>query len=217
MRDLGPVRIDEAVGKTGLVLGTGWSLDYLPNGFLDAVKQRTEWISVGLNRIMLSQRLKVSSYIPDIVLVWDAPRRDNPHFNEWCLFSLRDTTNPARPWRVLNDRWPNKDEPVPEWVNSQSTCADAAVDMLYKMGVRTIYLAGVDYFGNHCQFYGEFLSPPNPWQNTADGAAAAACWPSGIMWPGLQLVSLNPVSLLVAKGRAKFGLPEWCKSLEYVS
>lgn len=167
---------------TGVVFGNGASLDRIPDSLFRKLECE-KFLTVGVNQFGAARRVLEAGFNPDIYFVWDQPK--NPFGDRGTLFGLWTTTA----WRVTVKRhhvkpcWPC-DQYVKDmgpWrgmledgLRADSSVTDGAVNLLYKMGVRTVYLYGVDCGGNYCE-----TVTPRLWSAWTDERMArlnAECW-----------------------------------------
>ena len=208
------------MARTGVVLGCGSSLDRVADEQFAAIRDRRRYCSVGVNRVGIARRLADADFAPDYLLVWDPPRRDSEASNVGILRSLNWATSGGSA-RVVAEHgprsreWPADFRPKIEttWnggidgICSIASCGDAAVNWLYRLGCRRVYLAGVDLCGPYCRWVDvDHGQPENPWTDPDVTRGHASEWGRlANLAPDLELISLDPGAVLVQHGIAKPG------------
>lgn len=223
-----------AVGKIGVVLACGPSLDDLPNAFWDSLAA-PQVVTVGINRVPAAYALASRGYMPDILFAHDMPvapfngnTRDLFQIwklaagNSWRIAALENQAAPLAPvdqWIVRSEaanggadvsgKYRDGDIEL-EGVCIAESSADAALNLLWRMGVRKVVLAGVDSYGlGYCRWARE-LDP--------DQGAVACGRPEmvdfvesrwreiGASYRGeLELWNCNPLSVACRVGTAQPG------------
>jgi hypothetical protein len=216
-------------GWSGVVLGNGPQLDRLPPKFWRALEQAPA-VVCGVNRVCVSRRLRELDYAPALHLIVDAPPLPLPAFHAALRSGLQRLA--GRTWRVSfaagNAAALPADQfvaPARDWTGDLETegvklrfsSADAAVNLLYRLGLRRVCLVAVELNdGRHCAIEGA-IEPASRWERPAALAAALAAWRDVVRsLPRLALNCAAPHSRLVREGVAPFGPPEGldCSLLE---
>ena len=210
-------QLPDAANKIGVVLGNGPQIDELHSLF---ARRFDSAVVIGVNRICCAAACRAHDYAPDLHLVWDAPRVGVRLFD-----ALRDglARIEGRSWRLTStekntDLYPHDqkldaaDETLglPTAVRMVHGSTDAAANYLCRLGVREIYVFGVEMTSNeHCK-----LSPPikdfdAPWlTNQTWIEQALRAWE--ILRdevPGLKLYCGCRDSLLVSRGVLDYRVP----------
>jgi len=166
-KDIFPLRSGVGEGRIGVVFGNGSSLDEVS----DKVWKKAsgdEFLTVGCNRIGLSSRMREADFVPDVVLMWDAPHRGGKLINQEICDSLQYCAD-CGSW-VVNvfreglPKWPlvhqyvryipnNTEYPYhfEHCVHSGHNVGDGAANLLYRLGCRDVYLYGIDLDGPYCR------------------------------------------------------------------
>lgn len=204
----------------GVVLACGSSLDRLTDDDFAVLCDRRRYITVGVNRICLSAHLQEADYTPDYLLVWDPPRRDSEASNLGIHRSLNCAAAGGATRVVVETgprsrEWPADCRPIVDrnWkggihgIQSIASAGDAAVNWLYRLGCRRVYLAGVDLAGPYCRWVDvDHGVPENPWTNPDVTRAHASEWRRlADLASDLELYCLDPGAVLVQHGIAKPG------------
>lgn len=177
MRFLGPCVNGGCVGKVGVVLACAPSLDDLPGMFWDSL-YAPQVVTVGVNRVTAAAALVVRDFFPQILYTQDMPISP---FNGGTRDMWRLWKEAAgKSWRVApREHIPAPLAPVDQWTARSFSCsggdgiferfrdgdidkegccfaessADAALNLLWRMGVRKAVLAGVDSYGTtYCKW-----------------------------------------------------------------
>lgn len=157
---------DETLGrnKVGVILGNGPQIDTLGKDFFDKIST-WKYLSVGVNRICCATNVLNHGFAPDIHLIWDSGNRGNP-LTEAQRAGLEKLE--GRSWRMISHEpdarcYPhdqvlendNRTDASPRGVRLFNVSTDAAVNLLYRTGVREFYIYGVEMNDNrHCKVDG---------------------------------------------------------------
>jgi len=169
------VPLDYGMGcnRIGVVLANGPHIDQLDDSFFRKLESH-RYLSIGCKRIAASTRVKEANFYPDLHLVWDPPHPGEPLTESICQ-GLRRLS--GHTWRLgspesrMNyfptDQILGADGEIggsPHDVYMRSTTADAALNVLYRIGIREFYLYGVELNGlSHCM-----ISPPEVYKESHD-------------------------------------------------
>lgn len=203
----------------GIVLGNGPQIDALPLSFWRTI-ERWPFVSIGVNRIACSAACDAAGFAPDLHLVWDCPARGS-EYTEAVRSGLARLE--GRTWRLTScehdiDYYPldqqlaksdvQVGEPTACYLRHSST--DCAVNILYRLGLRTVYVFGVEMNdGAHCRTVPAFNDKPAACQHPNWLQSSLDAWRTvrdGL--PGLRLYCGCETSKLVTEGVLPYRLPE---------
>lgn len=153
----GPLTAVLGASKVGVVLGNGSQIDSLTRCFWKKI-QDPKFITLGINRICCATTPLVNGFAPDLHLVIDAPPDLEGPYYKAVSTGLRSITD--KTWRLTSheyntDRWPHDQRldrdkqylgPTSAY-HMRHSSADAAINILYRIGVRDIVLYGVEFNG----------------------------------------------------------------------
>jgi len=191
-----PFEDGQAEGLTGVVFGSGPSIDRIPDAELRAIKS-DRIISVGCNMAGLHERFHEADFLPDALFIWDpAPRETAPAealqhsiqvFHAAGRHSIsiergpdgsgRDQNHPTRQ-RLTAER---HSKTLATGVHASFSCADAAIHMLYLMGVRTFYLYGIDMHTGYCRLRMYSGSTTGRWDDRQRCYNGLQVWKKNVM------------------------------------
>lgn len=146
--------------RFGVVFGNGPQLDTLPDSFFRQI-EGPAFLSIGVKRAVCSKRFALAGFAPDLSLQWDAPAR-GAQLDESIRVGLDRLK--GRTWRLNSSEhdmayFPHdqvlRNAPGASGSTSHvrlwSVVTDAACNVLYRMGVRELFLYGVELNGpDHC-------------------------------------------------------------------
>jgi len=176
-------------GRIGIVLGNGPQIDSLSDATLRAFED-PRFVVCGVTRICASRRLWEADYAPDLHLIWDpccAPLGELDRLLvaglEWCAHrTLRIYPAPRSVRAYPADVFVQFDEkdrgPIEHGVKLRASVSDAAVNLLWRLGVRDVYLFGVQmHTPGHCALVGRDVEPEHergPWPSEI--TVSQHCW-----------------------------------------
>lgn len=156
-RFVGPCRTNILTDDyIGIVLGNGPQIDEIDPSVWEILKKNSKFITVGTNSICCSNTLYKAGFYPNIHLIWDAPEESDDicKQREIQLHTLQGLT-----WKV-NCQATGVEKYFPDQLVIQSqnlegnieedgiylksNVADASINLLYRMGIRKVYLLGVE-------------------------------------------------------------------------
>ena len=151
-----------AAGKTGIVLGNGPQIDKLSGEFWGELRRDSEFVSVGMNRICCAAACEDWDFVPTLHTVWD--RAPEPHAS---VFRRGLARIASKSWRLSSPDsapilphdqvlTPTADHyGPPSEVHVRHGSADLAVNLLYRLGCRQVFLYGVEMNDDqHCRVRG---------------------------------------------------------------
>ena len=154
--------LDYGMGRNriGVVFGNGPSIDELPDELFRKL-EGPQYLSIGVKRAVCSKRLTEAEYAPDLSLQWDAPAK-----GQQLTESMRDGLRKleGRTWRLCSPEHAMTYYPCDQVLMADckpggnpgqafmvSVVPDAACNVLYRLGVRELYLYGVELNdARHC-------------------------------------------------------------------
>jgi hypothetical protein len=189
-------------------------------------------ITVGVNRVTVASALCSRDYFPDILFVWDN-RTDTPKGRDIAKVFEEAA---GRSWRVAVQQTRGEHYPHDQLIPRNPSCngggigkyrdgdiakdgcavtnsaGDAAINLLWRMGVRKIYIAGIDGYGGYCQ-WGQFPFEDRPeeshWTPNERREATWEKWKSIVESYGdeLRMYNVNINAVMVKSGLMPFGIP----------
>ena len=205
----------------GFILGNGPQIDEVDSRVYEVLKKNHNFISIGVNNICCSKKLNSIGFFPNLHLIWDDPEINDPIARQRAVYlnQLQGLT-----WKLSVDTpnawmyWPDqrikaynlseqKDIEV-DGVHLRNNVCDAAAELLYRMGIRKIYLLGVELNDSrHCLTVGE-LHKDGIWNQECCQEAALSAWKSIELYHDIIIRSCCKRSLLVKRGIVKYEVPE---------
>lgn len=206
----------------GVVLGNGPQIDTLPQEFFNRLRS-PYFLSVGVNRICASQNCYRYGFAPDIHMIWDSGQRGNA-LTEAQIEGLKKLEGCS--WRMISHEpyarcYPHDQvlaqeadfNGEPRGVKMVNTTTDGAVNMLYRLGVREVYLYGVEMNNSaHCKVFDQkqcaFVDESKfeaPWVRPGQMEAGLQTWRDiQKELPDLKLYCACKDSMLVKEGVCEF-------------
>lgn len=209
-------------GTVGIVLGNGPQIDKMPDEAF-RVLESPEFCACGVNRIASSVRIREAGYYPNLHLIWDAPHK--PPSREQVIRQGGLLQMEGRTWRIAQctdgmsyyptDQYVNQTgndtaDLIEAGVHCRRSSTDGAVNLLYKMGCREVYMFGVEMNDtSHCQVLGGIPNEKGIWgnQNSVQGALDALTKLLAAS-PGLKLYSACKNSKLVHTDTLPYKVPD---------
>jgi len=219
--DLRKIRapLDSNMGESriGVVLGNGPQIDALAPAFWRTL-EGPKYLSIGVNRICCAEACVRHGFAPDLHLIWDAPA----HGSFQTEAQKRGVERLAgRTWRLvsgehearayehdqvlaLDDRTKGPAHSVRMW----NVSADAALNVLYRLGVRQFYVYGVEMNGGeHCAVVdGPEPVKPTAWDSDDEMRSCLKFWRDVVREHGDAKIYCGAKhSRLVTEGVLEFG------------
>jgi hypothetical protein len=211
-----PLATDYHAKRIGVILGNGPQIDTLGADFF--AKIRSPWyVSVGVNRICCSQTCIEHDFAPDLHLIWDSGNRGNPLHEAQRKGCERLA---GRSWRMISSEpdarvYPhdqilereNLYEGSPRGVKMTNVSTDAAINALYREGVREFYLYGIEMNDSaHCKVAGIDESKFDaPWMTEEQLALGLDAWRDAMKgMPDAKFFCASETSKLVTSGVMEF-------------
>lgn len=211
-----PLLLPWADGLAGVVIGNAPIIDRIPKETWHALQQAQGLITLGLNRICCADVCTSAGFAPTMHMVWDQWPAESRMFINQGLAKLA-----GRTWRICGPDSASVLEfdqvlgkavdhfGSPTELKMAYASADAACNLLYRMGCRKIYLLGCGFkpgcSGMRCSV---------PWQD-GPGSVGSEAWQQGQLdalkdvskYPGLQLFSMDWDTSLITSGLMSFAWP----------
>jgi CMP-N-acetylneuraminic acid synthetase len=219
---------DDTFGRvrTGVILGNGPQIDTLGAEFWRKI---SDWnhLSIGVNRICCAETPLKYGFAPDMHLVWDSGNRGNP-LTEAQRAGLEKLD--GRTWRLIShepyarcyphDQVLENDDRIegpPRAAKLFNVSTDAALNLLYRMGVREFYIYGVEMNDNqHCKVAGLDESKFEvPWASDEQLQKGLDAWRKVInAHPDAKIYCACETSQLVKRGVMEFRAIDTARNYE---
>lgn len=212
----------------GVVFGNGPQIDSLPEEVFK-VLAAPKFISCGVNRVASSIRFREANFWPNIHLIWDKP--DSPPKEEQKLRKVGLWTMRGKTWRVAQatdgmDFYPTDQflkvsvedtGTIEDGVRMRTNSCDAAVNLLYRMGIREVYLFGVEMNCNqHFNLMGQVGQDTGIWNQEVCVKNALNYWKVAQQaTPDLRLFCSCSTSRLVKDAVVPYGVPPGLENFSF--
>lgn len=207
-------------GFIGVVFGNGPQIDGLSDGFFRLLED-PRFVSIGVNRFAASKRAHDAGFYPSYTLAWDDP--SDPPTEEQKAWAAAFKAIGGKSWRLTQDS-PNanfygpdeklkqshfEDGPIKEGVRMRHSTCDAAVTLLLKMGIREVYLFGIEMNdGRHLETTYPRPGQRGVWDLPAAVQASFVAWREvQAAHPELRLRCACKTSRLVTDDVVPYGVP----------